>query len=103
MRYQIAFGAGAAGQETQGTTSCCPLPAERLEGVRERRSFPSFCPVLGLSMHAREKGRNERVRGPAPVSSYSILRGIFTVLPPPPTQSLRNRRLGQVTFPCAPH
>ena len=54
-------------------------------------------------MHAREKGRNERVRGPAPVSSYSILRGIFTVLPPPPTQSLRNRRLGQVTSPCAPH
>lgn len=54
-------------------------------------------------MRAREKGRNERVRGPAPVSSYSILRGIFTVLPPPPTQPLRNRRLGQVTSPCAPH
>lgn len=37
------------------------------------------------------------------MSSYSILRGIFTVLPPPPTQPLRNRRLGQVTSPCAPH
>ena len=37
------------------------------------------------------------------MSSYSILRGIFTVLPPPPTQPLRNRRLGQMTSPRAPH
>ena len=52
MRYQIAFGAGAAGQETQGTTSCCPLPAEGVVGPRA--SLLSLLLSCLRSVHARE-------------------------------------------------
>lgn len=85
MRYQIAFGAGAAGQETQGTTSCCPLPAERLEGVvGPRASLLSLLLSCLRSVHARE-GEGQKWKGARPCTCVILLHPQRYLYRPPPS------------------